>query len=90
MTFDDITYNQLAIAEPQYVNAVKKGYVRNVPKLLTEQLVVIYEQATHKKLHKNYSCSQCVLNIYKTIGKLWLKDKEERQKNETIDTKPIT
>lgn len=79
MTYTDEQFKILEQALPHF-KSVKKEYIRNAPKWLTEQIINVYEAATKKTLpNKNSTCSICVMNLYKIIGKTYFSDLEERE-----------
>lgn len=79
MIYTDEQYAILSQAEPHF-ETVKRDYIRNAPKWLTEQIINVYEIATKKTiLNKDMNCSICVMNIYKIIGKTYDADNKERE-----------
>lgn len=65
-----------------HFESVRHGYIKSVPRWLTDQVADIYEQATGSKVNRNWSCSQCVANLYMMVGKIYFKDKEEYKNKE--------
>lgn len=79
MIYTEEQYRILKQATPHF-NSVKHEVIKNAPRWLTEQIIDVYEQATHKTIfHKDLSCAICVLNIYKLIGKTFDEDTKERE-----------
>jgi hypothetical protein len=79
MIYTDEQYEILSQAKPHF-ETVKRDYIRNAPKWLTEQIINVYEIATKKTiLNKDMNCSICVMNIYKIIGKTYDADTKERE-----------
>lgn len=82
MIYNDEEWRIIKEASPHYKTA-RQEYIRNAPLRLTEQILITYENATGKTiLNKDLSCANCVLNIYKEIGKTYFSDLEEREKLE--------
>lgn len=77
---------QLYKAEIHFESAVHSSTIRSAPRWLTEEVTAIYEKATGKRLAHNFSCPSCVLNNYRTIGKLYYESKlfyeQQKQQNE--------
>ena len=79
MIYTDEQYEILSQAKPHF-ETVKRDYIRNAPKWLTEQIINVYEIATKKTImNKDMNCSICVMNIYKIIGKTYDADTKERE-----------
>lgn len=76
----------LSIGEKNFDAAVYHENIRNAKRSDTEMIVNIYENRLGKKLTHNYSCSICVLNIYKTVGKVYFADKKELEEQERKST----
>lgn len=86
MIYTDEQYEILSQAKPHF-ETVKRDYIRNAPKWLTEQIINVYEIATKKTImNKDMNCSICVMNIYKIIGKTYDVDTKEREAKDE-DTK---
>lgn len=79
MIFTDEQFESLKIAEPLFETA-QKGYVKYATREITNIVADVYFQATGQKIPKNWSCSICVLNLYRRVGLDYFKDKEEREK----------
>lgn len=85
MIYTEEQWKIIKQASPHYESA-RHEYIRNAPRLLTQQVIDVYEAATGKTMmHKDLSCAVCVLNIYKQIGKTYFADLEERNKLELED-----
>lgn len=79
MIYTDEQFKVLSQAEPHF-NTVKKEYIRNAPRWLTEQIINVYEAATKKHiLNKDLNCSICVMNIYKIVAPTYESDKLLRE-----------
>lgn len=90
MIYNDEEWRIIKEASPHYKTA-RQEYIRNAPLRLTEQVLITYENATGKIiLNKDLSCANCVLNIYKEIGKTYFSDLEEREKLEEEKKNVVT
>lgn len=86
MIYTDEQYEILSQAKPHF-ETVKRDYIRNAPKWLTEQIINVYEIATKKTImNKDMNCSICVMNIYKIIGKTYDADTKEREAKVKVET----
>jgi hypothetical protein len=76
---NDEQWAVLKQAQPHF-ESVKKEYIRNAPRWLTEQIINVFETATGAIINnKNLNCSVCVLNIYKRISRLYDYNKKIRE-----------
>lgn len=90
MIYTNEQYEILSQAKPHF-ETVKRDYIRNAPKWLTEQIINVYEIATKKTiLNKDMNCSICVMNIYKLIGKTYDADTKERKEKINETSKTVT
>ena len=78
MTFTEEQLEILKQATPHFESA-KRGYVKNAPRHLTEQIINVYESTGKTLTSKDLSCAICVLRIYQRVGALYFKDIEELQ-----------
>ena len=76
MTFTEEQLEILKQATPHFESA-KRGYVKNAPRHLTEQIINVYESTGKTLTSKDLSCAICVLRIYQRVGALYFKDIEE-------------
>ena len=84
MIYTEEQWKIIKQASPHYESA-RHEYIRNAPRLLTQQVIDVYEAATGKTvMHKDLSCAVCVLNIYKQIGKTYFDDLKNHQ-NKNFD-----
>lgn len=79
MTFTDTQLELLKEAEPHF-NTARKGFIRYASRDLSDKVADIYFEATGQKIPKTWSCSICVLNLYRKVGYFYYKDLEEKQK----------
>jgi len=89
MNFTEEQLEILKQATPHFESA-KRGYVKNAPRYLTEQVINVYESTGKTLASKDLSCAICVLRIYQIVGALYFKDLEEQmeepKKTEEIET----
>ena len=78
MTFTDAQLEILKEAEPHFISA-KSGFVRFASRELSNKVADIFFEATGQKIPKTWSCSICVLNLYRKVGWFYFKDIEERR-----------
>ena len=90
MIFTDEQFQKLKIAEPHFESS-KSGWVRNATREVMNLTADIYFEATGQKIPKTWSCSICVINLFKRVGMLYFKDKEEREElsKASIELEPI-
>lgn len=81
MTFTPEQLEILKEAEPHFTQA-KSGYIRYASRDLHNLVADTYYEATGQKIPANWSCSICVLNLYRKVGYFYFKDKEELEKNQ--------
>lgn len=81
MTFTLEQLEKLKEAEPHFLTA-KSGYVRFAPRNLHTLVADTYFEATGQKIPSQWSCSICILNLYRKVGYFYFKDKEELEKNQ--------
>ena len=81
MTFTQSQLEILKEAEVFFEQATH-GYVRYAPRTLHTLVADTYFEATGQKIPANWSCSTCVLNLYRKVGSIYFKDKEELEKNQ--------
>ena len=81
MTFTPEQLEILKEAEVHFEQATH-GYVRYAPRDLHTLVANTYFEATGQKIPANWSCGTCVLNLYRKVGSIYFKDKEELEKNQ--------
>ena len=81
MTFTKEQLEKLKEAEPHFIQA-KSGYIRYASRALHTLVADTYFEATGQKIPANWSCSICVLNLYRKVGYFYFKDLEELEKNQ--------
>ena len=78
----DEQFNALAPFEHNYETALKANYSRYPGRAAIDTMFAIFREITGSRLNINRSCSTCVLNLVKSVGKLYFEEKERRQKAE--------
>lgn len=86
MTFTKEQLEVLKEAEPHFRTA-QNGYVRFATKALNNLVADTYFEATGQKIPGSWSCSVCVLNLYRKVGWFYFKDLEELEK-EKVSNEP--
>ena len=81
MTFTQEQLEKLKAAEPFFKTA-RDGYVRYATRDMNNLVASTYFEATGQKIPANWSCSICVLNLYRKVGYFYFKDKEELERNQ--------
>ena len=68
----------------QHFNTVLDSeYKRGTFKETDEKVADIYEDATGKKISRNFGCKICVYNLYRDAGKLY-RESEKFYRNENL------
>lgn len=88
MTFTKEQLEKLKEAEPHFKTA-KNGYVRFASRALHNLVADTYFEATGQKIPANWSCSICVLNLYRKVGYFYFKDLEELEKQTSSEPEPL-
>lgn len=88
MIYTEGQWNIIAQAAPHYESA-RHEVVRNAPRWMTDQVKMVYEAATGKRIpYADTTCAVCVLRIYQIIGKTYFEDLPNHQKSDVeIETK---
>lgn len=87
MTFTDEQLEILKEAEPHFKTA-QRGYVRFAPRDLSNKVADTYFKATGQVIPHTWSCSICVLNLYRKVGWFYFKDLEEREAKNKVSIEP--
>ena len=88
MTFTPEQLEKLKEAEPHFRTA-RDGYIRYAPRVLHTLVADTYYEATGQKIPANWSCSICVLNLYRKVGYYYFKDLEEIEKQTSLEPEPL-
>lgn len=51
--------------------AIDSNYKRGTTRDIIVRVADIYDEATGNKVTRNFNCGSCVLNLFKTAGKLY-------------------
>ena len=97
----DEQFNILAQYEHNYETALKANYSRYPGREGVDQMFNTYRDITGSRNNINRSCSVCILNLVKKVGKLYFEEKtrreeearmkaEELKKQEEVKTEPET
>lgn len=79
MTFTKEQLEVLKQAEVHF-NTARNGYVRYATRAMNNLVADTYFEATGQKIPGSWSCSVCVLNLYRKVGYFYFKDLEELEK----------
>lgn len=63
----------LKFMERDFHTVLDLKYKRNNTKAEMEKITSIYEEATHEKIYKDWSCNVCQYNIVAKVGELYRK-----------------
>lgn len=66
----------LSAYEQNFRTAVYQNYARNIGRQAQEEIRKTYEDALGKPYSPNGSCSHCLFNMLKLVGKKYFEDKE--------------
>lgn len=88
MTFTKEQLEKLKEAEVYFEQATH-GYVRFAPRALHTLVADTYFEATGQKIPANWSCSTCVLNLYRKVGAIYFNDKKELEKQTSSEPEPL-
>ena len=78
MIFNDEQMEKLKAAEKHFYSA-QKGWIKYATRDTHNLVADIYYEATGQKIPKTWSCSICVLNLYRKVGTLYFRDLKERE-----------
>lgn len=78
MIFTDEQFKALEPFEPYFTTAVRSSWARHPGQPALVTIHSILKKVMDTTLPLNGGCQSCVLNLLKTCGKLFFKDKEER------------
>lgn len=67
--------------EDNFHRAIELNYYRNMTRKTLDDIKAIYDAATGKAFGADWSCSHCILNFLKEVGKKFYKDMEEYKNN---------
>ena len=75
----DEQFAALAPFEKNYESALKANYTRYPGMTAIDTMFRTYRELTNSRININRSCSVCVLNLVKNVGKLYFAEKERRE-----------
>ena len=79
MTYNDEQFKELIPYEAQFLKAQRSRYAINPGRPALTKITQVHRDATGYKLPTNLSCSSCILEILRTVGKAYFADKAERE-----------
>ena len=75
----DEQFAALSAYEHNYETALKANYSRYPGLTAIDTMFRIYRELTGSRIFLNRTCSVCVLNLVKNVGKLYFAEKERRE-----------
>ena len=75
----DEQFAALSAYEHNFETALKVNYTRYPGVSAIDTMFRIYRELTGSRIYLNRSCSVCVLNLVKNVGKLYNAEKERRE-----------
>lgn len=75
----DEQFAALSAYEHNYETALKANYSRYPGITAIDTMFRIYRELTGSRIFLNRTCSVCVLNLVKNVGKLYMAEKERRE-----------
>ena len=72
-------FDTLAQYEPNFESALKANYSRYPGREGVDTMFRIYREITNTRMNLNRSCSVCILNLVKSLGKLYFAEKTRRE-----------
>jgi len=78
MEMTDEQFNTLAQYEQYYKTALECNYSRYPGRAAVDTMFNIHRAITGSRLNLNRSCSVCILNLIKSVGKLYNQEKARR------------
>lgn len=78
----DEQYNALAPFEPNFKTALEVNYSRYPGAAAIDTMFNIHRALTNSRLSLNRSCSVCILNLVKSVGRLYFAEKARRERME--------
>lgn len=84
----DEQFNALAPYESNYKTALTVNYSRYPGAAAIDTMFNVYRAVTGSRLNMNRSCSVCVLNLVKNVGRLYFAEKERREAEAMAKAEP--
>ena len=84
MNFNKEQLETLKQADYQFHTALE-GWVKYATRSLCDLVADTYFAATGQKIPRSWSCSTCVLNLFKRVGRLYFEDLTELEVLENKD-----
>ena len=72
-------FNTLAQYEGNFETALKANYSRYPGREGVDTMFRIYREITNTRMNLNRTCSVCILNLVKSLGKLYFAEKTRRE-----------
>ena len=84
----DEQFAALSAYEHNYETALKANYSRYPGITAIDTMFRIYRELTGSRIFLNRTCSVCVLNLVKNVGKLYFAEKERREQEMAKQAEP--
>lgn len=88
MQMTDEQFAALSAYEHNYETALKANYSRYPGLTAIDTMFRIYRELTGSRIFLNRTCSVCVLNLVKNVGKLYFAEKERREQELAKQAEP--
>ena len=72
-------FDTLAQYEPNFESALKANYSRYPGREGVDTMFRIYREITNTRMNLNRTCSVCILNLVKNLGRLYFAEKTRRE-----------
>lgn len=79
MIYTEEQYRILQQATPHF-ESVKHEVIKNAPRWLTDIVADVLEEATGKKMTRNFGCNSCVYSLYRQAAIKYFADEKEYKK----------
>lgn len=87
MNFTDEQFKTLQEAEPHFESS-RHGWVKYATREICNTVADVYFQATGQVISHSWSCSICVLNLFRRVGALYFEDKTSREELNKVSIEP--
>lgn len=79
MIYTDEQFKALCPYEADFDRSMKSRFAHNPGRAALKLITDIHREATGERLPVNFSCSGCILEILRTVGKAFFADQKERE-----------
>lgn len=89
MKLTEEQYNKIQEYEKDFHHALYENYFRIINRKLLVDYAAIYKRVFNRDSKILNGCSRCILQDIKLLAKAYFDDKEEKSKQETLETTNI-